>query len=156
MKNQTYDVDYFIQKFKAIPEEKWMTDDLGYPETPRCANGHFCDGRMYTPIMGELRKVFLPLINKITCIKWHITDNYLNPDKDEHRNYSRIAEQINNGNTVEYQQPTPKQRVLAALYDIKKAQQPVHPKEVYIYQFVNKGLTVDVLLEEKRFMPSEN
>lgn len=31
---------------------------------------------------------------------------------------------INNGEDEKYQQPTPKQRILAALYDIKKMQQP--------------------------------
>lgn len=37
---QQYTVDYFINKFEAIPEEEWMTqrynDDLGR----RCAYGH--------------------------------------------------------------------------------------------------------------------
>ena len=34
----------------------------------------------------------------------------------------------NNGNNPIYQQPTPKQRILAALYDIKKLQQPAQPE----------------------------
>jgi hypothetical protein len=33
---------------------------------------------------------------------------------------------INNGCNYNYQQPTPKQRILAALYDIKKMQEPAH------------------------------
>ena len=37
---------------------------------------------------------------------------------------------INDGRTKEYQQPTPKQRILAALYDIKKMEDEKFNKEV--------------------------
>lgn len=36
----TYDVDYFINKFEAIPEDRWTTRDLVDSQGRCCALGH--------------------------------------------------------------------------------------------------------------------
>lgn len=51
--------------------------------------------------------------------------------KDGHILYNNYhwqrAALINDGESNEYKQPSPKQRILAALYDIKKMQEPQYP-----------------------------
>lgn len=122
--NTIYDVDYFIRKFEAIPEELICVGTIGHPEEPRCANGHCYRGFMdVTEEIRGLYKVFSALRNRLTPTtdaRWSLS--YINHTGQQ--DYSRIAEQINNGNTAEYQQPTPKARILAALRDIKAKQQP--------------------------------
>lgn len=110
-----YDVDYFINKFKAIPEFLWITGTIGNVGGPRCANGH-CMGSNhgdYTDESAALHNVFSAIVvhddNGESTWKW-----------DTEPGYSYTADRINNGQTLKYRQPTPKQRILAALSDIKK------------------------------------
>lgn len=93
-----YTVDYFIEKFEKIPEDLWfMGDYFNENKTSFCALGHCgCDGEEGDTMEG------------IALYK------LLNYDIPE----------INDGEHNIYQQPTPKQRILAALYDIKKMQSP--------------------------------
>jgi hypothetical protein len=97
MKQTIYDVDYFIRKFSAIPEENWLINEYARG-TSYCAFGH-CGMRDNNSIDR------IPEAKVLAGIL---------PD----------AAIINDGEKRGYQQPTPKQRVLAALYDIKKAQYP--------------------------------
>lgn len=93
-----YDVDYFLNKFEAIPEEKWKTNSWKDSGDGRmCAHGHCGRGK------DALSQESLSL-NRILGFKV-------------------IA--INDGWDERYQQPTPKQRILAALMDIKAMTQPV-------------------------------
>lgn len=92
-----YTVDYFIRKFEAIPEERWcvyVTDD---GNGRHCAYGHCLHNDAVTPESMALIELF-PL--------------------------NENAAVINNGHSPRYPQPTPKQRILAALHDIKKMQEP--------------------------------
>lgn len=93
-------VSYFIKKFEAIPEDKWCA---GYDTNSdkRCAYGH-CGGASEEAV-GLLRLFRLLSIN-----------------------ISPVG--VNDGFVPQYQQPTPKQRILAALGDIKKIQ-TAEPKE---------------------------
>lgn len=94
MSEPTYDVDYFIAKFEAIPDERWCVYD--YRNGPqRCARGH-CGQTSFrdTPESTALGELF---------------DN----------NIGDGPSMVNDGNVEEYQQPTPKARILAALHDIK-------------------------------------
>jgi hypothetical protein len=90
-----YDVEYFINKFQSIPEDKWTTRN--YTEDDKhCALGHCGVGS----IRGENPEAealieFFDLLSPGTIVY------------------------INDGLYTKYQQPTPKQRILAALYDIK-------------------------------------
>lgn len=104
-----YTVDYFIAKFEAIPEYKWHMDTYVHPlnEDTCCALGH-CGERVYctTDEAGGLKGLFYDAHKYIEsdCIEIFIVD-------------------INDGNNARYQQTTPKQRILAALHDIKKQQE---------------------------------
>ncbi len=124
-----YNVDYFIAKFQGIPEGLWTIKrfrDAG----SYCANGHcgVIDGEPTAESMA-LVKVFSDL--SVTQIRGE------QPFDFGHRHFSVKAVAINDGFTYEYQQPTPKQRILAALYDIKKAQQP-EVKERIVYVMVDE------------------
>jgi len=81
-----FDVDYFIKKFEAIPDEDWTTGQFENDIGQRCALGHctFIES-------ASLKDILL----------------------DE------VAE-INDGTDGQYQQETPKSRILAALKDIKE------------------------------------
>lgn len=102
-----YTVDYFIEKFSSIPEEKWGTNKY-FNDGKYCALGHCGCHEVVMPktIYGS---------DKITAEGHHLTQLFLNT-----LTVSPIT--INDGNWERYPQPTPKQRILAALYDIKKMQ----------------------------------
>lgn len=98
-----YTVDYFINKFEAIPEEKWCIEKWA-DDDKRCAFGHCgvnTDNFLSYPSEAKGLADLFPL----SCVVFDIND----------------------GDDKRYQQPTPKQRILAALYDIKKAQSPTYP-----------------------------
>lgn len=115
--NSVYNVNYFIKKFEAIPEELWIAGHLHW-EDKSCANGH-CGMKNYSAPTEEsmaLREVFKSL--QVTPLSTSCYEHEIHGSKY----YSLIALNINDGHVKEYQQPTPKQRILAALYDIKKMQ----------------------------------
>jgi hypothetical protein len=89
----TYDKAYFIAKFEAIPEDKWTTRHYRNDEGQCCAVGHCLP---LTGTQSQEKSDFLIL---------------------GHRSYLNFIE-INDGRHSRYQQPTPKQRVLAALKDL--------------------------------------
>ena len=92
-----YNIDYFINKFKAIPEDRWCVRAL-HDNGRACALGHCLEvGHIFSQECSEFIRVF-----------------------------GVGAPSVNNGYDQRYQQPTPKQRILAALYDIKKLQQPAY------------------------------
>lgn len=90
---QQYNIDHFINKFESIPEEKWITGHYGYKGSgEHCALGHCYDAKTNSYFGEEAQALW---------------DLFGNPMR------------INDGAHPEYLQPTPKQRVLAALFDIK-------------------------------------
>lgn len=87
-----YNVDYFIKKFEAIPEIEWCTRGFG-------VNGNHCAyGHCGMTDSLEFKKV--PEAYALGNLLFDVVD-------------------INDDRHPNYQQPTPKQRILAALYDIK-------------------------------------
>jgi hypothetical protein len=97
----TYDIDYFINKFEDIPEDKWCNEYYVDPkdETKRCSLGHcgcleFEDAN---PEADALDRIFV--------------------------NQGYAVSYVNDGMVEEYSQPTPKQRILAALKHIKETKQ---------------------------------
>jgi hypothetical protein len=121
-KQPVYDVDYFIRKFEAIPEENIIDGFQGYVVGVGCAYGQ-CkshdgvqDGNQ-TPEGIALTKLMQSLPN-LTLV-YYGEEFAIDP-------YNGTPARINNGEVEQYQQPTPKQRILAALYDIKKMQQPMY------------------------------
>lgn len=92
-----FTVKHFINKFEAIPEDKWNMYDYYDPtdKSIRCALGHcgqYSDNfrTVYTDESIALKKLLPNIID------------------------------INEGDVENFQQPTPKQRILAALNDIKR------------------------------------
>lgn len=140
-KTQVKDVDYFINKFEKIPESKWSGMDWEV-DGARCVNGHCGVGRdnyaKGTPESIALNKLFDKIA--VTTIG--------------RNNYSSFywwkTVSVNDGNTKEYQQPTPKQRILAALYDIKNTQQSKEekPKVIHVYHQAPAFITLHDSLPE--------
>jgi|ERR1700690_2341401 len=108
MEQTVYDADYFISKFSAIPENKYFVGEYAHPNIDSfCALGHCgehygnkkfnCDS-VKTAESSALRSLFAV--------------------------HSINVALLNDGMEDKYKQPTPKQRILAALYDIKRAQYP--------------------------------
>lgn len=107
-----YDCDYFIKKFEAIPEDNWWVGDFRNM-------GNHCQ----------------------FCALGHCGMTYHNSTKEsdalDELFGDAVVPEINDGENPAYQQPTPKQRILAALYDIKKLSEP-QPQ----YEDVTKSLAV--------------
>lgn len=104
MSTTEYTVDYFIQKFEKIPEGLWHVGSYTNLDRTRfCALGHcgvMKGGELLLSASGRA------LADLISC---HLRCGVGN---------------INDGLHKHFQQPTPKQRILAALYDIKAKQTP--------------------------------
>jgi hypothetical protein len=83
-----YTREYFIAKFEAIPEEKWTTDTYRDAAGRCCALGHCKEGIEQRELSNRLLMV------------------------------GASAIQVNDKKNRRYQQPTPKQRILAALRDL--------------------------------------
>lgn len=97
-----YSVDYFIKKFSAIPDELWCVRGFNGPGGSHCAAGHCgmdgsCGGWLRPEAIG-IRELFDDLGTDIAY--------------------------VNDGGDERYKQPTPKARILAALYAIKAKQTP--------------------------------
>lgn len=131
-----YDVDYFIKKFEAIPENKWL-------------------------IGGYVARVFkgTTYIEKMCALGWcGARSNHSNSGNTTReaaalfRIFTVAIAPINDGLNINYQQPTPKQRILAALYDIKAKQQSTEPKEKVIY----KTVVIDSVVKELQTALNEN
>lgn len=90
-----YDIDYFIKKFRAIPDSKWYSGNLSNPANPeqKCALGH-CGAKFTIDGYTEEAKALFAILGQVG---W-----------------------INDGGVYEYQQKKPKARVLAALRDKKR------------------------------------
>lgn len=101
-----YTVDYFIQKFEAIPEEKWTR--LSFINQDRsCALGHCGVRTAYNNYSG------IALTEEGDALR-NLFNNHLDFD----------VMTVNDDCVCSaYPQPTPKARILAALTDIKKKQQ---------------------------------
>lgn len=89
-----YNIDFFINKFEAIPENLWCTGLYSHGEK-RCAIGH-CGGN------SSVNSMEADFLNDMVRI-----------------NLNLFIANVNDGQCEQYLQPTAKQRVLAALYDLK-------------------------------------
>ncbi len=118
----TYDVDYFIEKFEAIPEKYWATGtfrNITIGPGALCAQGH-CMGHHGIDLLsameevGQPRKVIRSLIPEWKAL-WDLFDaNIPGPHN------GCCVGAVNNGVHAQYTQDTPRKRILAALADIKK------------------------------------
>lgn len=93
--SESFDVDYFIQKFNRIPEELWLIGTFWDGKGRGCAMGH-CHDSTYTRLKSPEEKAISSLFNG-----WTFVAN------------------INDGEDERFLQQTPKERILAALAAIK-------------------------------------
>lgn len=93
-----YTVDYFIEKFEKIPDEKWLIGEFGDGAGSHCALGHCGMGKdwAYTNESRALVGVF--------------------------HSCPYDVEDVNDGIPVEYGH-TPKERILNALREIKSKEE---------------------------------
>lgn len=117
-----YDVNYFIKKFEAIPEENIIANVYGTMERG-CAMG-LCQRN------GKEHLALYDLFN----------------ENIGHTDDVTSAVTVNNGNHPCYQQPTPKQRILAALNDIKKMQEPKYPDITKSLAVIVERVETDVIM----------
>ncbi len=110
-----FTVDYFITKFTNTRDDKWVINTLHNSNQKSCANG-WCG----VSVKEDTFYVTDESIALAHLLKPLATGKV----KDNSNDYSNIAAGINNGDHPKYQQPHPKQRILAALHDIKRLQQP--------------------------------
>lgn len=89
--------DFFIQKFEAIPEEKWCVGDYFNEQGQYCALGF-----TMKKSGGSANESFC--LSELFGVHGALSVTHVNDGKD-----------------VRYPQATPKQRILAALGDIKNA-----------------------------------
>lgn len=87
---------YFIDKFTAIPDDKWTTGQLLNSQGQSCALGH----------CGERRGVYEATLES-AVLKALFARHYMRPDD------------VNDYSTGMFKQATPKARILAALEYIK-------------------------------------
>jgi hypothetical protein len=148
----SYNCDHFIKKYSVIPENLWCIENHTAPDGTHCAFGHCSPNGYPTFEYSSLREVFKAI--SVTIIKESKANSYKVGDASTG---SSAVTAINNGHCKEYQQPTPKQRILAALYDIKAMTEPqveiqlakIEPKTITKYVTVKLSssiLDMEVLL----------
>lgn len=120
-----YDVNYFIKKFEAIPEKLWCIKKfkkVSLFSIKSCAQGHCMTTEFADKFKREM--VSYPSDVKLNPEWWGLVTLFGGVDN----NCNLIVAVVNNGVDGRYQQPTPKQRILAALYDIRDKQARENPK----------------------------
>lgn len=107
-----YTADYFIQKFGHISPSFWNEGFQNKPDGTHCALGHCNDEQEQFVLARVLNPIKITITESKYGNKYYgIVEGVL-----------KVAA-INNGETFEYQQPTPKERILAALQDVKAFEQ---------------------------------
>ncbi len=125
-----YNVDYFIKKFEPIDEDGWCAFYL-YKQGKHCANG-FC---------GVVSK-------EDKDPHGSNPDNFIHTEESISLNnllyqyFSAPTHEINDHRCDKYPESTPKQRILATLYRIKKLQQPKY--EDITKQIANLPIQQDI------------
>lgn len=138
-----YNVDYFIKKFQVIPEDKWAVGTRANEMGARCALG-WCYPTHQAAKESE----------NGTTIDDSPEDKALCKLFNRFRLWPAM---VNNGiEDQPYKQPTPKQRILAALYDIYEKtygrKYGEEPKEKVIY----KTVVIDSKVKELQETLTEN
>lgn len=95
-----FTVDHFIEKFESIPEEEWCVQELANDIGQHCALGH-CGCSPGDDYMSR-EALHLKTLFGSSALRYPLS----------------VAD-VNDGYNSNYPQPSPKQRILAALRDIK-------------------------------------
>lgn len=129
--NNQFSIDFFISKFSAIPDERWTTGALfRFEDSTACAIGHclpWGNSETWRAQNSEARALAMVLFGS---------------DSDD--SVGQITN-INDGRLLDYQQPTPKARILAALMDAKaKAEAALDAYELRELKPISKPSTQPV------------
>lgn len=147
---ETYDVDYFIKKFERIHEHRWCTEKFRLWSGKRCGVGHCLSDEAVEKLNSGYRVLQDDERKSGMFAEAFALANLFQPTGT---NKVLAVYRVNNGNDPRYQQPTPKQRILAALRDIKAKQEPVKEvpvKERTVY------VTVDAAVRKLQKEIAEN
>jgi len=98
-----YTVDYFIEKFENTLEGQWIIGERGHPDTGACAIGH-----CFSIISKEYDKRLDALAEILSRFRLGAIGDRL------------VIAQINDGRHPDFQQNSPRKRILAALTKAKK------------------------------------
>lgn len=133
-----YDVDYFIKKFEAIPEGMWICGDFSDGNGRHCAQG-FCgmNNKNAATVWNADSSSEVPLHLREAYYLINLFDTYIGDP----------VAAVNNGYAYQYPQTSAKQRMLAALYDIKKLQEGQEGKVKEIIRYV--AVDADIRKEAK-------
>lgn len=130
-----YTIDYFINKFERTTDYSWSYGaGSAVIKAPNCALGK-CGGLgseeaiELGKIVFEYSKERCLLSHGLMSAVWNINDDY---------------------NQIYFRGKTPKERILNALYDIKKMQEPKHPE--VIYKVVEVDSKVKELIKQERIL----
>ena len=137
MENTIYNVDHFIRKFESIQERSWYAGGYKNPLdfSQCCAYGH-CGMELFKENQCDEGMA----LSQISIL--HLG------------NSAKIAN-VNDGTHPDYTQFTPKQRVLAALYDIKaKLEEPIPEPVKTVEKIVY--VTIDKEVKELTKQPQLN
>lgn len=114
MSEPVYDTDYFIAKFSAIPDIQWCEGRFQNENGQHCALGH-CGMKNYSDWFDQPREA--RALNRLfeNSPATHVGPGFLSvPEVNNNHCHERFTDNRN-----PYPQPTPKARILAALFDIK-------------------------------------
>jgi len=121
-----YNVDYFIAKFQAIPENQWTVRTHSDCNGRKCALGHTLTPHALAIYEREWKQhgfsTTMPMEEE-----WLALQDVL----------PGVAT-INNGDHPGFQQDTPKKRVLAALYSIKASQVEISDPPVTVEDILER------------------
>lgn len=115
MPSDIYTVDYFINKFEAVPEELWYVGEFRDPNNPkcRCVLG-LCGVYGYTSSEGFYMEETTEESQALT--------NLIFFNKDVlGKSFFISAASINDGGCSIFKEDTPKKRILSALNRLKSA-----------------------------------
>jgi len=117
--NTKFDADYFINKFSAIPDWRWLSGNIGFrdePSAPHCAVGHCCPSEFriryfieHPDATGDEQAQEALALERLLGGTAQVG--------------SWLATKINDGLDPRYKHDSPRSRILAALYDVKQQQQ---------------------------------
>lgn len=107
LKTSKYTIDYFIQKFTAIPTKQWCVGMFRGPNNTRCALGH-CGAKdaskgLYTALPPEARAL-------VYWVEDHFPTNITTPELNDGRASSHLYGR------------RPRTRILNYLKELKKKQ----------------------------------
>lgn len=119
MKQESFDVDYFLNFFGAIPLRQWCVRTFCDPDGKRCAVGHLLTEEIPEP---EALIDFYKNMRANDMIRalGQLFSVWTNGDL---KAANFLIYDINNGAHKDYRQRTPRARILQALHDIKQLQQ---------------------------------